>query len=214
MISDLEPLLGRRLSVGVVPNWDGQWPLAAHPEYCTLLKESSEELLLHGYYHRRQRGWGPTSLFAERCDEMNGLGRGETWRTIDLGQRDFRDVFGKPARTFLAPGWQAGHVLPGDAKAAGIDHLLGFFSIDSSTGRRVPLATFTWDCGRWGWLGHIGSAIGHVLQLARHRVPVLAIHPRDLQRGFWPPILELTRELLSEGYEPRTVAGLVETNVC
>ena len=29
MLRDLAPLLGRRLSLGVVPNWQGQWPLAA-----------------------------------------------------------------------------------------------------------------------------------------------------------------------------------------
>ena len=27
MIRDLAPLLGRRLSFGVVPNWHGEWPL-------------------------------------------------------------------------------------------------------------------------------------------------------------------------------------------
>ena len=57
MIRDLAPLLGRRLSFGVVPNWHGEWPLLAHPDYCRLVQESSEELLLHGYFHRRQRGW-------------------------------------------------------------------------------------------------------------------------------------------------------------
>ena len=31
MIRDLAPLLGRRLSFGVVPDWDGEWPLTAHP---------------------------------------------------------------------------------------------------------------------------------------------------------------------------------------
>jgi len=73
MIRDLAPLLGRRLSFGVVPNWHGEWPLAAHPDYCRLVREGAEELLLHGYFHQRQRGRGPIALFAESCDEMNGL---------------------------------------------------------------------------------------------------------------------------------------------
>ena len=55
MIRDLAPMLGRRLSFGVVPDWHGEWPLAAHPDYCRLVRESAEELLLHGYFHRRQR---------------------------------------------------------------------------------------------------------------------------------------------------------------
>ena len=131
MIQDLAPLLGRRLSFGVVPNWHGEWPLAAHPDYCRLLRESSEELLLHGYFHRRQRGWGPTTLFAESSDEMNGLDPEETRRTLERGQRVFAEVFGAPARGFLAPGWQRGHVRPGNRNAFGLEHVLGFFSLDS-----------------------------------------------------------------------------------
>jgi hypothetical protein len=41
-------------------------------------------------------------------------------------------------------------------------------------------------------------------------VPALAIHPRDLDRGFWPKILRLTQELLETGYEPSTPARLLE----
>ena len=110
MIRDLAPILGRRFSFGVVPNWHGEWPLAAHPDYCRLVRESSEELLLHGYFHQRLRGWGPTTLIAGRCDEMNGLGPDETRRTLERGQRVFAEVFGAPARGFLAPAWQRGHV--------------------------------------------------------------------------------------------------------
>src|ERR687896_225270 len=92
MIRDLAPLLGRRLSFAVVPNWHGDWPLATHPDYCQLVRESSEELLLHGYFHQRQRGWGPTALFASGCDEMNGLDLEETRRTLERGQRVLTEV--------------------------------------------------------------------------------------------------------------------------
>src|SRR6185436_12463674 len=141
------PFLGRRLSFGVVPNWYGKWPLTAHPGYCRMVRESSEELLLHGYFHQRQRGWGPTTLIAERCDEMNGLDRDETRRTLERGQRVFIEAFGEPARGFLAPAWQRGHVRLGNVNAVGLDHVLGFFSLESLRGRTLPLATWTWDCG-------------------------------------------------------------------
>lgn len=236
MIRDLAPLLGRRLSCGVVPDWHGEWPLAAHPDYCRLLREASEELLLHGYSHRRRRGWGPTALFAGGCDEMNGLDRDATRRTLERGQRVFSEVFREPARGFLAPAWQPGHVRPGNEKTtgpenvrpgnmrtagpgnlrpggentAGLKYVLGFFSLQSGAGRCVPLATWTWDGGRWGWLGHLGHGIGWLLQSLDRGVPTLAIHPTDLRRGFWPKILRLTEELLEAGYEPTTPAGLLE----
>jgi hypothetical protein len=212
IIRDLAPLVGRRLSFGVVPNWYGEWPLAGHPDYCALVQESSEELLLHGYFHRRQRGRGPTTLFAEGCDEMNGLDPDETRRTIERGQHAFTAAFGEPARGFLAPGWQLGHVGRTNGNALGLEHLLGFFSLESWAGRSVPLATWTWDCGRWGWLGHLGHGMGRLLQSLDRGVPTLAIHPRDLERGFWPQILRLTHELLDTGYEPSTLAGLLEAS--
>ena len=210
IIRDLAPLVGRRFSFAVVPNWHGAWPLAAHGDYCRLIANASEELLLHGYLHRRQRGWGPTTVIAEGCDEMNGLDPDDTRRTIERGQRVLTEVFGAPARGFLAPGWQRGHVRPGDGDALEPEHILGFFSIESRAGRHIPLATWTWDCGRWGWLGHVGHGVGSMLHALNHGVPSLAIHPRDLHRGFWPRILRLTRHLLETGYAPSTVAGVLE----
>ena len=143
MVRDLAPLVGRRLSFGVVPDWHGAWPLAAHPGYCELLRASGEEVLLHGYHHHRRRGGGPATLLAGRCDEMNGLDRDETSRALERGQRVLADAFGAPARGFLAPAWQRGHVRPAAGHAHGLDHVLGFFSLVSATGRRVRLATWS-----------------------------------------------------------------------
>ena len=212
MLRDLAPLLGRRLSFGVVPNWHGEWPLAASPDYCRLVQEGAEELLLHGYFHRRERGRGPISVLTERDDEMNGLDLEETRHIVERGQRDFTEAFGAAARGFLAPAWQPGHVRLGNENVFELEHVLGFFALESRAGRKVPLATWSWDCGRWGWLGHIGRGIGWLLRSASRRVPVLAIHPRDLERGFWPEILQLTKELRESGYEPSTLAGLLEAS--
>src|SRR5918994_4127444 len=82
MIRDLAPLVGRRLSFGVVPDWHGAWPLAANPDYCRLVQEASEELLLHGYFHTPQRGSGPVTWLAGGSDELNGLDPAERRRTL------------------------------------------------------------------------------------------------------------------------------------
>jgi hypothetical protein len=210
MIRELAPFLGRRLSFAVVPDWHGKWSLAAHPEYCGLVKESSDELLLHGYFHQRQRGWGAATLLTASSDEMNGLDPEETRRTIERGQHVFTDVFGEPARGFLAPAWQLGHVRPTERNSLGLQHVLGFFSLESREGQAIPLATWTWDCGRWGQLGYIGHGIGRVLGSLGGRVPTFAIHPRDLDRGFWQKILALTRYFVEAGYEPTTPGRLLE----
>jgi hypothetical protein len=209
MIRDLAPLVGRRISFGVVPDWRGRWPLAGHPAYCELVQEASEELLLHGWVHRRLRGRGPVSWLAEGSDEMSGLNAEETRGTLERAQHAFTAAFGKPARGFLAPAWQLGQVRPANAVAQGPEFVMGFFSIRSSA-RRVPLATWSWDCGRWAGLGHLGHGLGWLLQLLGRGIPVLAIHPRDLHRGFWPGILRVIGDLLNRGYHPGTAAGLLE----
>jgi hypothetical protein len=213
MLRDLAPLVGRRLSFAVVPNWDGRWPLGSHPGYCRMLEDSSEELLLHGYRHRRRYGRDPLTWLVERSDEMSGLDPAQTLRALERGQRVFTDAFGRPARGFVAPAWQRGHVRLASGNAAGLEHLVGFFSLEGRSGHTVPLATWTWHCGRWGWLGHVGHGIGWALQSLGSRVPTLAIHPRDLDR-FWPKILRLVRELLDAGYEPSTVDGLLGAEGC
>ncbi|HSJ30387.1 MAG TPA: DUF2334 domain-containing protein, partial [Longimicrobiales bacterium] len=126
MLRDLAPLAGRRLVLGVVPDWHGAWPLTAHPDFCRLVMQSADEILLHGYFHQRRNGRGPVTWLTGGSDEMNGLHRDETLRIIERGQRAFTDVFGEPARGFLAPAWQSGHVRAG--AATGLDHVLGFFS--------------------------------------------------------------------------------------
>ncbi|HEY8589500.1 MAG TPA: hypothetical protein VIL55_08110, partial [Naasia sp.] len=66
-----------------------------------------------------------------------------------------------------------------------------------------------WDCGRWGWLGHLGHGIGWLSQSLGSGIPTLAIHPRDLERGFWPQILRLIRGLIEAGHEPSTATRLL-----
>jgi hypothetical protein len=209
LLRDLAPLVGRRLSLGVVPNLNRQWHLEGHPDYCRLVRESAEEVLLHGYFHRRQRGWSATSWLVEASDEMNGLDAQETRHYVERGQSVFTEVFGEPARGFVAPAWQLGHVRALGVTTLGLEHVLGFFSLESGAGRTVPLATWTWDCGRWGWLGHVGHGIGRLSHSLDRGVPTLAIHPRDLERGFWPRILRLIRQLLEAGYEPSTPTRLL-----
>lgn len=212
MIRDLACLIGRRMSLGVVPNWHGEWDLTAYPEYCRLVRDASEERLLHGYFHRRHGGWAPTTWLTEGSDEMNGLGRDETHRTIERGQRVLTEVFGEPARGFIAPAWQLGHVRPAWATTVQLEHILGFFSLESAAGRTVRLTTCTWDCGRWGWLGHVGHGLGWLGRSLDRGVPTLAIHPRDLDRGYWPKILRLTTELLEAGFEPSTPTAVLEAS--
>jgi hypothetical protein len=141
---------------------------------------------------------------------MNGLDRTETRDLVERGQSVFSAAFGEPARGFLAPAWQSGHVRVNGGSGGGVEFVVGFFSIRPYAGRRIPLSTWTWDCGRWGWLGSVGHGVGWLLQAFDRGIPTLAIHPRDLERGFWPRILLLIRQLLDAGFEPSTPGRLLD----
>lgn len=208
MIRDLAPIAGRRLTLGIVPDWHGLWPLGRHVEYCSFVSESADELLLHGCHHQRRVGAGPVTYLTGGSDEMNGLDGDATRHTVERAQSIFADAFGQHARGFIAPAWQRGRVRPGSGSA--LEFVMGFLSIETAGRGRVPLATHTWDCGRWRRLGHVGHGIGRLLRSRYGRVPVLALHPRDLGSGFWPTILGLTVQLMEAGYEPATVSELLE----
>ncbi|HEX6693471.1 MAG TPA: DUF2334 domain-containing protein [Longimicrobiales bacterium] len=206
IIRALAEMIGSRFSIGVVPDWDGEWPIENSPDYCRMLEESAQQLLLHGYRHRRAHGRGIVSLLAERSDEMNVMDDETSRRTLAAGQQTFIAAFGHSAAGFVPPAWQRGRVCPG--AAYGLDHVLGFFSVDTAR-RSIPVATWSWDCGRWGWLGHIGHAAGGLSHTMRGGVPSIAVHPRDVDRGYMPAILRVIRQLLDTGHVPSTPARVI-----
>ena len=191
MLRDLTPLVGRQPSCGVVPDWHGQWPLAEHADYCAMVQGAAGELLLHGYSHRRAHGTSAVSVLTRGSDEMNGLRSNDTVDLIASGQQVFADVFGGPARGFLPPAWQRGRLDTELAITAGLSYTLGFFSIDLAAGRdvdastpaRVPLSTWSWDCGRIDWFGRVGDAVGRAMHAMTRGVPALA----DAFRPGWRP---------------------------
>ena len=90
---------------------------------------------------------------------------------LERGQRVFTEVFGEPARGFVAPAWQRGHVRCEQRECPGAGSRPRLFLPRVTRGPNIPLATWTWDCGRWGWLGHVGHGIGWLSQSLRSRSP-------------------------------------------
>jgi hypothetical protein len=67
----------------------------------------------------------------------------------------------------------------------------------------IPLATWSWDCGRIGWLGHVAETYGSLRFRWQPQVlPTIAIHPADVSRGFLPRAVLICQRLLNEGRRP------------
>lgn len=203
----LEPLVGARLSAGVVPRWGGR-PLRAGDE--RLVAGRAEEILLHGWSHRRERGYGAISLLTGRADEFSGL-RPEVARSmLAAGRGALSDRLGVAVEGFLPPAYQLGPVGPRTLAAAGLRYRVGWGSAADVEGGFVRLATRIWDVSPLATLSRAAAAVGHVADLRRGAIPTITIHPFDVRRGFLPHALAAVRAQLAIGRAPALIRDLLD----
>ncbi len=98
----------------VVPNFHGEWPLDAHPDFCARLRElqaDGHEIYLHGYFHlsRPREHADLRWLFAQKIAsageaEFSDVSAEEACARIDDGMRMLTAV-GLRMDGFVAPAW-------------------------------------------------------------------------------------------------------------
>ena len=119
------------------------------------------------------------------------------------------EVFGAPARGFLAPAWQLGHVRWRNANTLDFKHVFGFFS-DSSHGTHEG---FRWRPGTGTAVAGAGtgkSAIGSGGCFSPSTAEFLPWRfTLRLERAFWPKILR-HEEVLDTRVGPTRPAMLLE----
>lgn len=145
IVGRLKPFIGNKLAAAVVPCWHGKQLVSS--SFAVWTAESFGELLLHGYTHRRERGRGAISMATRGADEFNGLEPAAIAERLCAGQRVLADVFGAPARGFIAPAWQLGQTTRRMLSAHGICYEVGFTKITMADARRIPISTCGWDLG-------------------------------------------------------------------
>ena len=102
----------------------------------------------------------------------------------------------------MAPGWLFGNVTTQLLEQHGIKYAVGLKSMTYSTGLRLRLATWSWDCGVIGLAGYAGEILGTALYLRKNAIPCIVLHPNDVPRGFLPRILSRIRNFLDSGFNP------------
>ena len=196
-------MIQTRIAAAVVPCWHGEPFVRNDEDFIHLVQGRFGEVLLHGYTHFRKTGGGLTSLMTGGADEFNGLSIAETHLRLRNGQSMMQKFFGVPACGFIAPTFQRGKLTADRLVNHGLHYMVGFRRIEFSNGRRIGVATWCWDMGRWRALGHAGYWYGHArMWLYRDLLPCLAIHPIDVDRGFMPQIVELVQSLVEGGRQP------------
>jgi predicted deacetylase len=112
----LQPHVGERIAMLVVPNHWGDAPIVPGSPFATKLRrwgEAGFELFLHGYYHRDEaRHSGADRLRARWMTagegEFLGLPKALAADRIERGRALIEDVTGRPIAGFVAPAWLYG----------------------------------------------------------------------------------------------------------
>jgi uncharacterized protein len=119
----LQPHVGNRVAMLVVPNHWGDAPLIAGSGFASKLRawaDAGVEMFLHGYFHhdeaRHAGRWNRfrASYMTAGEGEFLGLSKREALARISGGKALVEDVIGRPLAGFVAPAWLYG---PGAAEA-------------------------------------------------------------------------------------------------
>jgi hypothetical protein len=187
----------------VVPHWHGAARLRRPSRFVDYVRSSFDEVLLHGYTHYAPRSSSIVGLLTAGADEFGALTPVEAASRLRRGHALLVERLGLPVRGFVAPAWQPGPVSSSLLRDCGLDYRLGFWGLWPSYGVALPLAVWSWDCGRIAAAGLAGEALGHVrLSLRPDVTPCVVLHPRDVARGYLARALRLIERFLGSGWRP------------
>lgn len=209
IISAFHPLVGSHAAAGVTPCWHGCESRATDHSFWQNINESFHEVLLHGYRHRNDKAPTYLTLLTGRADEFSRLTKLECADQLEAGVIQLADALQRRPVGFLPPAWQRGQVTPGVLARNGLRFVLGLHNLKFSGRRAIPLATWSWDWGRLGWLGHVAEGyvtLGSCLRPLA--LPTIAIHPADVRRGFLPRAVRICQRLLAAGRRPVVAADI------
>lgn len=204
----LQRLVGRCMTAAIVPRWHGHCGCRTQSAYTDLLP-CYDEHMLHGWTHHSGSYWRPLSLMTGSADEFRGMSPQRIAARLENAHQDFHELTGGRARGLLPPAWQ----LPVSANQLyGFEYVMRYGSLQSCdrVSKTLPLATYSWDWGRLGWLGYGGELLGDWSARGRQEAAVcIAIHPIDVARGYFARAVQRIENLLDRGVRASTPAELL-----
>ena len=200
MAKELQPRVGTAISAAVIPFAFGQ---GSGADVAAFVRSRCREIALHGYSHSGNCRLHPLTFLSGNSAEFPGLSPVELQARLKGGQRTLREVFGHASSVFVPPAWCSGALTPAIAKSCGL-HVLATLTSLSTPTRKLPLAVYSWDCGRFATLGYAGELFGHIRCFWRAAIPCVVLHPRDVSRNFFSRGLAIIDRFLRDGYSPAT----------
>lgn len=215
----LQPYVGNRIAMLVVPNHWGDAPLIAGSSFGSKVRawaDAGVEMFLHGYFHcdeaRHPRSWDRlrARLLTAGEGEFLGLSQREAQARIVAGKALVEDVTGRPIAGFIAPAWLYG---PGTTEALAEcaipiaeDHWRIWSPATGAELARGPVIT-------WASRTRMRLASSLAAAAALRRLPAsilrVAVHPPDCRKPALERSIESTMRSLASSRRAARYSELV-----
>ena len=189
LVAELEPWVGSRFAMLVVPNHWGTYPIKPGSSFATRLRDWSDsgvEVLLHGFYHRdhgQHRGLDRlrAGAMTAREGEFLGLSRADAAKRIVKGRALLEDVIGRPVTGFVAPAWLYGRGAREALADCGIELAEDHFRVWSPASGRTLAGgpVITWASRSPARLYSSIAAAAVLGRIAPQHALRIAVHPGD-----------------------------------
>lgn len=209
----LRRLASRHVSVSsllVVPDYHHQGRSMAQPgfrEWLSELMQGGHEVVLHGFYHQRERRPSDSSrdkfmtrFYTADEGEFYDLGYDEAFRRITEAQEEFR-AHGFLPHGFVAPAWLLGAEAERAAIDAGMTYTTTLRAVRDFVARQEVTSQSLVYSVRSSWRRGISLGWNRWLfsRLESNRLLRLSLHPPDLAHPeIWQQIDNLIRLALRE----------------
>lgn len=187
----LDPHVGQRMAMLVVPNHWGSAPIVAGSPFATRLRawaNSGIEIFLHGFFHRDEAKHASSAdrirarFMTAGEGEFLGLDRSAAFARITDGRALLEDVIGRPIDGFVAPAWLYGPeallALRDSRMPLAEDHMRVWSPATGDELAKGPVIT-------WASRTRIRLASSLVAAAALRRAPLkvlrVGVHPPDIR---------------------------------
>lgn len=189
VLTDLARIGVKRTSLLVIPDHHEKAPLLSDPSCCAWLREMAaegHEIVLHGYYHRRQatKAGMASTLVTEYYTAGEGeyfdLTREEATARLRRGREEFTQA-GLTASGFIAPAWLLGAEAEEAVRAEGFTYTTRLQNVkDLTSGTETPTQSLVWSV-RAGWRRTISLGWNAFLfqRLKSNPIMRIGLHPPD-----------------------------------
>lgn len=200
-----------RAALLVVPDWQGRFPLAEHPDFAERVRQLHGDLVLHGYHHSLGEDWWNRFWYGhDNRSECRSLDATQAEALVARGLEVMQQALGVRPRWFCAPRWQQSAAFAPVLQQAGF---LGYFTVRSVEliGRgRAKLPALNFDEGDRAWRNAIARPLRQhrITGLIRAAKPFrLVLHPADVRdRATWRQVQDCVQRLVDDGWQSQSLS--------